>query len=57
MDFKQIIPLVGALLEVGFKLAEMVDQAENVDPADKEALKEQIRNAQAGVKYWTDEGS
>jgi hypothetical protein len=46
---------VGALLELGFKVAEMVDRAENVDPADKEALKKQIKNAQAGVKYWTDE--
>jgi len=55
MDYKQLIPLVGALLELGFKVAEMIDRAENVDPADKEALKKQIRNAQAGVKYWTGE--
>lgn len=56
MDYKQIIPLVGALLELGFQIAEMVDKAENVDLVDKEALKKQIKNAQAGVKYWTDEG-
>ncbi|MEE9356238.1 MAG: hypothetical protein V3U75_11665 [Methylococcaceae bacterium] len=55
MDYKQIIPLVGALLELGFKVAELIDRAETVDPADKEALKKQIKNAQAGVKYWTDE--
>lgn len=55
MDYKQIIPLVGALLELGFKVAELIDRAENVDPADKEAMKAQIKNAQAGVKYWTDE--
>jgi len=55
MDLKQIIPLVGQLLDLGFKIADIIDRAEDVDPADKELLKARIRDAQAGVKYWTDD--
>lgn len=54
MGYNQVIPLVGALLELGFKIADMIEQAVEIDPADKEALKQRIKAAQAGVKYWQD---
>jgi hypothetical protein len=55
MDLSTLIPVIGQLLTLGFKLAAIVDKAENLTADDKLALKEAIKNAQQGVTYWTDE--
>jgi hypothetical protein len=52
MELSTLIPLVGQLLTLGFKIADIIDKAENVSPEDKEALKAQIKTAQDGVTFW-----
>jgi hypothetical protein len=57
MDLSTLIPVIGQLLTLGFKLAAIVDKADNITPEDKVALKEAIKTAQDGVTYWTDEAT
>ncbi len=55
MSIALIIPLVGQLMELGFKITEAIDKADEIDPTDKEALKAQIKKAQSGVQFWKDD--
>ena len=54
MDLSTLIPTIGQLLTLGFKLAAIIDKADNITPEDKEALKAAIKTAQGSVTYWTD---
>ncbi len=54
MNLSTLIPIIGQLLTLGFKLAEIIDKADNITPEDKAALKEAIKKAQSGVTYWID---
>lgn len=54
MDVSLMIPLVGQLLTLGFKIADLIEKAENVSDTDKEAMKAAIIKAKDGVTYWDD---
>ena len=54
MGLSAMIPLIGQLLTLGFKLADLIDKAENVSDDDKEAMKAAITKAKDGVAYWED---
>ncbi len=54
MDVSVMIPMIGQLLTLGFKLADLIDKAENVSDDDKEAMKAAITKAKEGVTYWDD---
>ncbi len=54
MGLAAIIPLVGELLKLGLKLADIIDKAESVSADDKEAMRAMIKDAKESVTYWTD---
>lgn len=54
MNVSLIIPLVGQLLTLGFKIADLIEKAENVSDTDKVAMKAAITKAKDGVTYWDD---
>ncbi len=54
MEVSILIPLVGQLLTLGFKIADLIEKAENVSDDDKEAMKAAITKAKEGVTYWDD---
>ncbi len=55
MNAAELIPVVGQLLQLGFKLADIINKAEEISVEDKEAMKALIRDAKDSVTYWTDE--
>ncbi len=54
MNVNTIIPLVGQLLTLGLKIADIIDRADDVSVMDKQALKNAISRAQSEVTPWTD---
>ena len=52
-----IIPMIGQLLNLSLKIAEIIDRSDDVNAEDKEALKVAINKAKDGVTYWNDGGS
>lgn len=52
MEANMIIPLVGQLLSLGLRIADIIDKAENVSDEDKMAMKAEILKARDGVTYW-----
>lgn len=54
MKTRDIVPLIGQLLDLGLSLAKIIQDAEDVSADDKEAMKTAIAKARDGVKYWDD---
>jgi hypothetical protein len=54
MSIALIIPIVGQLLTLSLKVADIIDKADDVSADDKEALKALIRQAKEGVTYWNE---
>ncbi len=52
-----IIPLVGQLLRLGFKIADIVEKANSIKPEDKHAMRAAVKKAQSRVTYWKPEDS
>jgi hypothetical protein len=52
MNVSEILPLISQLLTLGLKIAEIIDNSEDVSAEDKEALKDIIRTAQKKVTPW-----
>ncbi len=51
MSITSIIPVVGQLLTLSLKLAEIIENSNEVDAKDKEFLKKLIEQAKDGVTY------
>jgi hypothetical protein len=51
-----IIPLIGQLLNLSLKIADIIDKVDGVDENDKMALKAMISKAKDGVTHWDDTG-
>jgi hypothetical protein len=51
MSIAIIIPLIGQLLSLSLRLAEVIEKSKGIDPKDKEALKALISKARDGVTY------
>jgi hypothetical protein len=52
MNYTQLIPLISQLLSLGLKIADVIEQSEDLNPEDKAALKEAIDKAKASVTSW-----
>ena len=52
MPIAAMIPLIGQLLTLGFKLTDIIAKSESVSEEDKEAMKAAIMKAKDGVTYW-----
>ena len=52
MDYANLIPLISQLLALGLRIADMIEQADNISIEDKEALKKAIQEAKTGVTPW-----
>ncbi len=52
MSIALLIPLVGQLITLAFKVADIIDKAEDIDPADKAALRAKILEAKNSVSFW-----
>jgi hypothetical protein len=52
MGLAAIIPLVGQLLNLGFKIADVIEKSKDVSDDDKEAMKAAITKAKKSVTYW-----
>ncbi len=57
MSVALIIPLVGQLLTLGLKIADIIDKADDINPEDKAALKAEIKKAQNSVTIWEPKSS
>jgi hypothetical protein len=55
MEVSAMIPLVGELLNLGFKLADLIEKADNISDDDKEAMKAAIAKARDGVTHWNED--
>ena len=55
MNAVLIIPLVGQLLKLGLKLADIIEKADDVSVEDKEAMRALIKDAKDSVTYWNSE--
>ncbi len=53
MNINAIIPLIGQLLALGLKVADIIERADDVSVEDKEALKAAIRAAKESVTPWS----
>ncbi len=51
MSIASIIPVVGQLLTLSLKLAEIIENSNEIDAMDKEFLKKLIKQAKDGVTY------
>ncbi len=51
----QLVPIIGEVLALSLKLADIVEKAEDISAEDKEALKAEIRKARDGVTFWDEE--
>jgi hypothetical protein len=54
MSVALIIPIVGQLLTLSLKVADIIDKSNDVNAEDKEALKALIKQAKEGVTYWNE---
>jgi hypothetical protein len=52
MSIAPIIPLIGQLLTLSLKIADIIDKSNDLNVEDKAALKEVIQQAKDGVTYW-----
>jgi hypothetical protein len=52
-----IIPLIGQLLNLSLKIAEIIDRSDDINAEDKQAIKAAIKKARDGVTYWNEEGT
>lgn len=50
-----ILPMIGQLLNLSLKIADIIDRSDIVNAEDKEALKAELRKAKDGVTYWNEE--
>jgi hypothetical protein len=49
-----IIPLIGQLLTLGYKLADIIEKSNEIDEHDKVAMRVAITTARDDVKHWDD---
>jgi len=54
MGVTLIIPLIGQLLTLTLKVADIIEKAQDVSPEDKATLKKTILEAKNSVTYWGD---
>jgi hypothetical protein len=52
MEVKMMIPLIGELLALGFKLTDLIAKSESISDDDKEAMRAEILKAKDGVTFW-----
>jgi hypothetical protein len=50
-----IISLVGQLLTLSLKIADIIDRSDNINAEDKQAMKAAIKKANDGVTYWLED--
>lgn len=53
MSVSAIIPLVGQLLQLGFKIADLIEKSEDINIEDRQAMKDAVSAACDRVTYWT----
>ncbi len=53
MNVAIIIPLIGQLLALGLRIADVIERANDVSPEDKVAMKAAIKAAQESVSHLT----
>jgi hypothetical protein len=52
-----IIPLIGQLLTLSLKIADIIDRSDDINAEDKQAMKAAIKKANEGVTYWNEDGT